>query len=390
VAAGRLVSAARPPRADGPADPGFASRIIAWQRVHGRSGMPWQGTRDPYRIWLSEIMLQQTQVATARPYYVRWLARFPDLSALAAAPLDDVMQAWAGLGYYARARHLHACARQLVAHHDGRFPGDVATLATLPGIGRTTAAAIGAFCFGQRAAILDGNVKRVLARWSGVDLPPGAALERRLLAQAQALLPPAAADMPSYTQGLMDLGALVCVRRAPRCAACPVADSCAARRAGLTAVLPRPRPVRQVPQRSVHLLLVRAAGAVLLQRRPAQGIWGGLLALPQFDSATALRRAAAPLAAARESPAGERRQRPPAPRALPPRRHGFTHFTLEFTPHVLTLARRPRARPVGAPSAAGARDPGSPPRWIWVPETELQDAALPAPLRRLMADLASG
>ena len=194
---------------------GFARRIVAWQRAHGRHDLPWQRVRDPYRIWLSEIMLQQTQVTAAIPYYERFLGRFPDVEALASAPLDDVLALWSGLGYYARARNLHAAARVVMAEHAGRFPQSPEVLATLPGVGRSTAAAVAVFSFGVRAAILDGNVKRVLARWAGIDGWPGEPrVERAMWTLAESLLP--SADVEPYTQGLMDLGSSLCGRSRPR------------------------------------------------------------------------------------------------------------------------------------------------------------------------------
>jgi A/G-specific adenine glycosylase len=201
--------------------PGLAARIIRWQRQHGRHGLPWQGTRDPYRVWLSEVMLQQTQVATVIDYYTRFVQRFPSVDTLAAAPLDDVLALWSGLGYYSRARNLHRCAQTVVQVHGGAFPAHSAVLATLPGIGRSTAAAIAAFCFGERAAILDGNVKRVLTRALGFDEDLASApAQHRLWVEAEALLP--RCDVDVYTQGLMDLGATLCTQRRPACPLCPL------------------------------------------------------------------------------------------------------------------------------------------------------------------------
>ncbi len=338
----------------------FAARVVAWHGQSGRHDLPWQRTRDPYRVWLAEIMLQQTQVATVVGYYTRFLQRFPDVASLAAAPLADVMRLWAGLGYYSRARNLHACARRIVNEHDGEFPRDARALARLPGIGRSTAAAIAAFCFGERAAILDGNVRRVLARHFGIDGFPGAAaVERRLWQLAGDLLPQRRA-MPAYTQGLMDLGATVCTRARPRCDACPVASTCVALRAGRLAELPAPRPRKPVPTRRVQMLIAVHADAVLVEQRPPAGVWGGLLALPQYDSAAALH------AAVRTLAGGARARR------LPARRHAFTHFTLKFTPHVVRLARL-------APRAA---EPGV----MWLPFAQIETAALPTPIRALLRD----
>ena len=233
----------------------FASRVAAWQRRHGRNDLPWQSSRDPYRIWLSEIMLQQTQVATVLPYYERFLAAFPDVASLARAPIGRVLELWAGLGYYRRAHHLHAAARVVAEQHGGTFPSDPHALAALPGVGRSTAAAIAAFAFGVCGAILDGNVKRVLARHRGIEGSPGeAAVERRLWDAAEALLP--ARGIERYTQGLMDLGATVCTRTAPRCEACPVASDCVARREGCIDRLPSPQPRRSLPHRETRVLLI--------------------------------------------------------------------------------------------------------------------------------------
>src|SRR5206468_1019369 len=221
--------------------PSFAERLVAWQHTHGRHDLPWQHTRDAYRIWLSEIMLQQTQVATVIPYYQRFVAAFPDVRALAAAPLARVLEHWSGLGYYRRAHHLHGAAKAVVADHGGVFPTAAATLAALPGIGRSTAAAIATFAGGPPAPILDGNVKRVLARHRGIAGFPGAVeVERELWRNAEALLP--RRDATAYTQALMDLGATVCTRAQPRCSECPVAADCVARATGRIAELPSPRP----------------------------------------------------------------------------------------------------------------------------------------------------
>ena len=264
---------------------GLAAQVVRWQRRHGRHGLPWQGTRDPYRVWLSEVMLQQTQVSTVLDYYPRFLARFPSVQALAAAPLDDVLALWSGLGYYSRARHLHQCAQQVVAVHGGAFPASSAALATLPGVGRSTAAAIAAFCFGERAAILDGNVKRVLTRVLGFDGDLAlAAEERRLWAAAESLLPARAVDV--YTQGLMDLGATLCKRARPDCPRCPFADDCVANRDGRQAELPAARPRKALPERATVMLVLWHGGEILLLKRPPTGIWGGLWSLPESDSAT--------------------------------------------------------------------------------------------------------
>lgn len=265
---------------------------MQWQTRHGRNDLPWQGTRDPYRVWLSEIMLQQTQVATVKDYYARFLQRFPDVRALAQAELDDVLALWSGLGYYSRARNLHACAVQVVRAHGGAFPRSAAQLESLPGIGRSTAAAIASICFGERVAILDGNVKRVLTRalGFGADLAR-TANERALWTQAAELLPQRdlARAMPRYTQGVMDLGATVCLARKPICAACPLADLCVARREGEPERYPvRTRQLKRSAQ-SLWLLWAHTRdGAVWLRQRPTPGVWAGLYCLELFDSHAAL------------------------------------------------------------------------------------------------------
>ncbi|WP_235823872.1 A/G-specific adenine glycosylase [Azohydromonas sediminis] len=348
-------------------EPGFAERVVAWQRRHGRHDLPWQRTRDPYRVWLSEVMLQQTQVATVLGYYERFLARFPDVAALAAAPLDDVLALWSGLGYYSRARHLHRCAQVVVAEHGGAFPRDSATLATLPGIGRSTAAAIAAFCFGERAAILDGNVKRVLARALGFgDDLAGAAAERALWQRAQALLPHR--DVDVYTQGLMDLGATVCTARAPRCDACPLADGCVARAEGRPERYPvKTRRTRRGRRRHALLWLVHGPRLWLVQR-PPRGVWASLWSLPEFASADAL----AALSAGWPGKA----------RWLAPIEHALTHFDWELQPLHHTLPARLAASRRDAVEQAlrAAAGPGR-----WVEHEQALSLGLPAPVRRLLA-----
>lgn len=266
---------------------------MAWQAAHGRNDLPWQNTRDPYRVWLSEIMLQQTQVATVQSYFIRFLDRFPDVASLAQSSQDDVLGLWSGLGYYSRARNLHRCAQLVVELHGGKFPGSALALESLPGIGRSTAAAIASLCFGERVAILDANVKRVLTRVLGfdADLALGANV-RALWSAAHNALPvgiDAAEMMPRYTQGLMDLGATVCLPNKPDCATCPVRLDCVAAAAGNPQKYPvRTRTLKRSSQ-SIWLLWAQSDdGAVWLSRRPTPGVWGGLHCLPLFDSEDAL------------------------------------------------------------------------------------------------------
>jgi A/G-specific adenine glycosylase len=260
-------------------DKTFAERLIAWQKESGRHSLPWQETREPYRIWLSEVMLQQTQVATVLPYYERFLARFPDVFALASANVDDVMAHWAGLGYYSRARNLYRSAQQVVGDLGGKFPSTAADLMQLPGVGRSTATAIAAFAYGERGAILEGNVKRVLCRVFGIERPMDKpATERELVQFATGLLPDS--DIGAYTQGLMDLGATVCTPRRPACTVCPFASDCVARCTGRIEMLPTPKTKRAVPVSRASFVLARHGEMVWIERREERGIWGGLWSLP--------------------------------------------------------------------------------------------------------------
>jgi A/G-specific adenine glycosylase len=369
----------------------FGERVIRWQREHGRHDLPWQNTRDPYRIWLSEIMLQQTQVSAVIGYFQRFVDRLPAIADLAAASADDVMALWAGLGYYSRARNLHACARLVMAAHGGKMPTDPAVLVTLPGIGRSTAAAVAAFSAGVRSPILDGNVKRVFARCFGIVGHPGEkAIENRMWQLADLALPTAgpnqAADMISYTQGLMDLGATVCSRGKPACLAqpqaCPLSDLCVARRDGLTALLPTPKQRAAIPERSTVMLLLRRGRSVMLARRPDSGIWGGLWSLPEvpvvalpFDpdvaEVEALVQAQAFGAPSRAMFIGELT-------------HVFTHFRLLIRAIRVDMAGLALREPAGdAVEAAGATAAGGAPvRWISL--DDLDALGTPAPVRKLL------
>lgn len=308
-------------------EPDFASRLLAWFDVHGRHDLPWQSPRSAYRVWLSEVMLQQTQVATVIPYFERFLARFPDFTALAAADIDEVLALWAGLGYYARARNLHAAAKQVASRHRGEMPNDLEAVQALPGVGRSTAAAILAQAYGARHAILDGNVKRVLARHAAVPGWPGEPkVAARLWAVSERLLPQT--RLADYTQAIMDLGATLCTARAPACERCPVADDCVARRDERVAEFPASKPAKARPFRQAQLLVIENAdGDLLIERRPPSGIWGGLWSLPVLDSGIE------PAAAVRDRYGLAVRKLG----GLQPFRHAFTHFELELTPQRLRL-----------------------------------------------------
>ncbi|MBE0627166.1 MAG: A/G-specific adenine glycosylase [Burkholderiales bacterium] len=340
----------------------ISARLLAWHRRHGRHDLPWQGTRDAYRIWVAEIMLQQTQVAAVIPYYARFLEHFPDIAALAAASQDEVLRLWSGLGYYSRARNLQRAAQLITEHHKGVFPRALGDITALPGIGRSTAAAIAAFAYGTRAAILDGNVKRVLARHFAVaGFPGGKRVEEGLWQLAEEQLPPRA--IGRYTQALMDLGATLCTRAKPRCADCPLAQSCRALALAQVGNFPAPRPSRRVPTRAIHMLLLVRAGELLLEKRPSSGIWGGLWSLPEL----------AERAGAKERCRAHYGCSIAAPQPLAPLAHGFTHFKLHIQPLLCRVQKL----------APAAREPGQ----IWLSLEEAQGAAIPVPVRKLIGRL---
>lgn len=310
----------------------FAAKLIAWQRRHGRHGLPWQGMRDPYRIWLSEIMLQQTQVSAVIPYFNKFLLRFPTIESLAAASEEEVLRLWSGLGYYARGRNLHKAAIEI---YERGFPRTAAEIRELPGVGRSTAGAIAALAFGERAAMLDGNAKRVLARCFGT--------EKNLWGLAERLLP--RRDVATYTQALMDLGATVCMRN-PECGACPVRVRCVARRTNRVQELPAPRERKTLPVKTIAWFVYRHGGKVLLERRPSPGVWGGLWCFPEK--------------AVLKAKIGQ---------GLDPIEHGFTHFRLRIQPVLCEVK-----------SAAGP---------LWFDLRAACDAAVPAPVRKLLENLRS-
>ncbi len=340
----------------------FAPRLIAWQRQHGRHGLPWQQTRDPYRVWLSEVMLQQTQVRTVLAYYPRFLAAFPTVQALAQASSDQVMALWAGLGYYSRARNLHRCAQTVVVEHGGLFPASAQQLQTLPGIGVSTAAAIAAFCHGERVSIVDGNVRRVLSRLLAFDQDLAQLSGQRALWDlAQSLLPeaPTPDDMVAYTQGLMDLGATVCLRGQPLCERCPALGLCAAQAANAVERYPVKSKSAKRRHESWWLLVLRLRSTTVpdqfwLQRRPAPGIWAGLYCPPVFTSEEGL-------TAALSVSASEEIER------LDPVAHSLTHRELRLHPVLVTVT---------ADRAWGSD--GS-----WVNASELSERGLPTPVRAL-------
>lgn len=336
----------------------FADRLIAWQKDHGRHGLPWQ-VSDPYRVWLSEIMLQQTQVSTVLGYYERFLGRFPTLEHLACAPLDDVLEYWSGLGYYTRARNLHKAAIMVMEEFSGVFPSRREDIERLPGVGRSTAAAIAAFAFGQREAILDGNVKRVFARVFGIAGFPGEkAVENRLWQLAEQLLPEQ--EIGAYTQGLMDLGATVCTRGArAACTVCPMVATCVAAQTGRVAELPTPRPKKAIPTRHTVMMMAVHEGKVLLQRRPPTGIWGGLLSLPEFDGSLAVENWLDHQGPGDVLPAWDDFE------------HVFSHYKLIITPLPVRLS-------------ALTTEPSG----VWLPLNAAPDAGVPAPVKRLLLQLA--
>lgn len=345
----------------------FAAALLAWFDDHGRHDLPWQsassdGRRDAYRVWLSETMLQQTQVATVIGYFERFVAALPTLRDLAAAPEDQVLALWFGLGYYRRARFLHRAAQLCVERHGGELPHDFDALAALPGIGRSTTGAILAQAHGLRFPILDGNVKRVLARYHGIHGHPGeSAVEKLLWQHADAHTP--ATRVADYTQAIMDLGATVCTRARPRCEACPLAADCVALRDGLVAQLPSPKPAKITPTRETVMLILRDAhGRVLLERRGPQGVWPGLWSLPEATDIDAAWRHARQHARIDDA------------QPLVPFTHVFSHYKL-------------RVEPLLFDGAAAARGIADNPGLRWCDASDLAALGLPAPVRKLLQNL---
>lgn len=345
----------------------ISSLILAWFDQHGRKGLPWQIKRTPYRVWISEIMLQQTQVSTVVPYYLRFMKTFPNVEALAKASSDAVMHLWTGLGYYSRARNLHKAAQYIVQTMEGKWPDTLEGWTALPGVGRSTAGAILAIAFGQKTPILDGNVKRVLTRLEAItDWPGNKETEACLWTMAENLTP--AKRTADYTQAIMDLGATVCVRGKPRCEQCPLKARCLAYKQEITHTLPRPKPKRRpLPHRTASLLIVRHANHILLQKRPPSGIWSSLWSLPQLTGV-------ATAASIRTYCRDTLRILPKAGQTLlPPFRHTFTHYHLDI--HPILLQCNPRSRKLDSDSE------------IWYNLQQPQAIGLPAPVKKLLENL---
>mgnify|MGYP001819059512 CR=1 FL=1 len=340
----------------------FSRQVLAWFEVHGRKDLPWQRQSTPYGVWVSEIMLQQTRVQTVIPYYQRFMKAFPDVRALADAPQDEVLHHWSGLGYYARARNLHRTAQLLRDCHDADFPSELEAVQKLPGIGRSTAAAILSLACGQRQTILDGNVKRVLARFFAVDGWPGKTSVLKQLWDLAELCTPQR-RVASYNQAMMDLGATLCTRSRPACRRCPLQAGCVALQEGRQHQLPSSKPRKTLPVREVQMvLLVNADSRVYLEQRPPTGVWGGLWSFPEFDSA---RTTIHDWCTAR----GVQPDR--EPERWPVMRHTFSHFHLDITPHCLRMQD-----PASRVMEAG--------RGVWYNSLQPEALGLAAPVKRLL------
>lgn len=333
----------------------FSVRLVEWFHQFGRKKLPWQKVLMPYPVWVSEIMLQQTQVKTVIPYFERFMTRYPCLENLANASLDEVLQLWAGLGYYARARNLHRSAQWMVFENQGQFPLTLTELAALPGLGRSTASAILAICFGQSLPILDGNVKRVLARYCGIEGYPGEKkIEACLWKEAEALLP--SSEIPAYTQAIMDLGALICLPNHPHCEICPVSETCIAKQENRVADLPYPKPKQSIPTKEAYFALFICRDKIWLSPRPQKGIWGGLWCLPEYPHQEALESVLTEMKADKIE-------------YLMPLSHVFTHYRLLFTPVRISLETEFCRDKIGR----------------WLSFSELEAYGLPAPIKRLLS-----
>lgn len=340
----------------------IATQLIHWHKDHGRHHLPWQGSRNPYAVWLSEIMLQQTQVNTVIPYYARFMREFPTISSLAQAPLDAVLAIWSGLGYYSRACNLHQAARMIMQDYQGQFPDNRAMIQKLPGIGRSTAAAIAVFAFSKREAILDGNVKRILTRYFGITGYPEESKTKNLLwEKAEELLPVNYLEnrIETYTQALMDLGATVCIRRTPLCSICPLQLHCVAFKEKRVDQFPTARPREPLPKKETVFLLLIQHQKLLLEKRPASGIWGELWCPPEIktdvDAASYCQHQ---LGITVQSPV-----------KLPILDHQFTHFKLRIHPQLLQVI-------------SCTRNPHN--KFIWIKPSDALEQAIPAPVRKLL------
>lgn len=337
----------------------FSTRLIAWQKQFGRHDLPWQNTTDPYAIWVSEIMLQQTQVTAVIGYYSKFMQRFPTIAALAQASQDEVLQYWSGLGYYSRARNLHNAAQTIMDDFGGVFPQDFAAIQTLPGIGRSTAAAIASFAFGQTQTILDGNVKRVLARHFAIEGWPGTPkIEQAMWSLAENLLPEN--DIQAYTQGLMDLGATLCTRSRPQCPRCPLQSTCLALQQQRVSALPTPKPRKTTPEKHTTMLILLQGDQVMLEKRPPSGIWGGLWSFPELEQGVDHVVFAQQHLGVTAQPE----------KTLPKLSHAFTHFKLHITPQPLQVLKQ----------HANIGEPGR----IWLSLEDALGAAIPTPVRKIL------
>ncbi len=341
----------------------FSQRLLSWFHQHGRKKLPWQRDLTPYPVWVSEIMLQQTQVKTAIPYYERFMMRFPTLQSLAEASQDEVLSLWSGLGYYARGRNLHKAAHIIVEEYQGHFPNELSILQSLPGLGRSTASAILAICFGARHAILDGNVKRVLTRYLGIEGYPGEReIEAKLWQEAERLLPSKEADIPAYTQAIMDLGAMMCLPKRPSCLLCPVQNDCIALRDKQVETLPTSKPKRAYPTKKAWFVLLKNADALHLIQRPQTGIWGGLWCPPEFSDEASAHAYLTHLGLDLQNA-----------KPLPLQHHLFTHYRLEFMPILLDC------------TSSVCHDK----LLSWIPIHQISEKGLPAPISRLIHSLAT-
>jgi A/G-specific adenine glycosylase len=345
----------------------FSAKLIHWQKHHGRHHLPWQGTRDPYAIWLSEIMLQQTQVTTVTPYYQRFMLRFPNINSLSLGPLDDILTLWSGLGYYARARYLHQTAQLIMKNYGGKFPRQLDLIQQFPGIGRSTAAAIAVFAFGERCAILDGNVKRVLTRYFGIEGYPGnQKIQNQLWEKAITLLPDENAkdNIETYTQALMDLGALVCTRSKPNCTICPLQQDCTAFRENRVNRLPTIKPRRALPEKETVFLILTKQKKILLEKRPAPGIWGGLWCPPEMTTNKDATTYCSQHYNLTIIPLND----------MPPLNHSFTHFKLRIHPKLLGVISQINSKQNKA---------------MWLTLDEALATAIPTPVRKLLKQIES-